>query len=376
MIVHGSTATASEMKAATELQTYMQKISGVTIPVVDDSTEASKKEIIVGSTNRETKGAFNRQELQEDGFVIKTRGEKLWLIGGGDRGTLYSVYTFLEDYMGCRFYTETNEYIPNNFSFSLSYIEEDKQIPQFVFRDIGWGDYLGTGISVKRKTNSNFWGRNIPDEWGGMEVYAKSGGHTFSEFISSEEYFKGDTKEYFSMNAAGERINTGQLCLTNENVKNIIIQKVKQWLQETPGASYVSVSQNDAENPCLCDHCKAVYEEEGGAYSGTIIRLVNAVADAIKDEYPNVMVDTYAYNYSRSAPKTKARDNVVVRLCTNRCCARHGLTASCGEWGEPTHSDGTSHAFMQDLAEWIPKQHLKMQSALFIISVPSRLVVK
>jgi hypothetical protein len=45
--------------------------------------------------------------------------------------------------------------------------------------------------------------------------------------------------------------------------------------------------------------------------------LSNAVADAIKDEYPNVAIDTFAYQYTRKPPAhVVPRPNVIVRLCS------------------------------------------------------------
>ena len=91
VIVRSAKATKVEILACEELQSYLKKMSGTKVAIVTDKQAASEKEIVVGKTNRETEGAFNREELTDDGFVIKTTGDKVWLVGGGDRGTLYSV---------------------------------------------------------------------------------------------------------------------------------------------------------------------------------------------------------------------------------------------------------------------------------------------
>ena len=47
---------------------------------------------------------------------------------------------------------------------------------------------------------------------------------------------------------------------------------------------------------------------------------MNSVADAIADEFPHVVVDTLAYQYTRPAPNiTVPRKNVVIRLCSIEC---------------------------------------------------------
>ena len=54
-----------------------------------------------------------------------------------------------------------------------------------------------------------------------------------------------------------------------------------------------------------------------GAESGPLIEGVNKVAADIHKEYPNFLVETLAYQYTRKPPKTvKPADNVLVRLCS------------------------------------------------------------
>ena len=48
-----------------------------------------------------------------------------------------------------------------------------------------------------------------------------------------------------------------------------------------------------------------------GSPAAPLIRAVNFVADAIKEEFPGVAIDTLAYQYTRPAPNmTEPRDNV------------------------------------------------------------------
>ena len=65
-----------------------------------------------------------------------------------------------------------------------------------------------------------------------------------------------------------------------------------------------------------CSHrCPAVCHT-----GGPLFRAVNTIADNIKDEFPNIAVDTLAYQWSRPAPKiTKPRPNVIIRLCSIEC---------------------------------------------------------
>jgi hypothetical protein len=72
-----------------------------------------------------------------------------------------------------------------------------------------------------------------------------------------------------------------------------------------------------------------------------MLRFVNAVAEAIEDEFPHVAVDTLAYQYTRKPPAhVRPRHNVIVRLCSIEC-----------NFGEPlTHE--TNRAFREDIEGW------------------------
>lgn len=358
VIVRSAKATSVEIHACEELQSYLKKMSGTKVKIVTDKEAVSEKEIVVGKTNRETDGAFNREELTEDGFVIKTTGDKVWLVGGGDRGTLYSVYSFLETYLGCRYYTKEVEKVPETKTVAIADIKEDKQIPQIYWRDVDYESFLDEDLCAKLKINSTFWGKPVTERIGGAIRFCKdAGGHSHAALVSPDLYFK-DHPEYFSMNAEGKRVPNNQLCLTNPDVLKITIQNVKKWLREDPDCEFIDVSQNDGGMACLCEECKKVYAEEGDAYQGTNIRFTNAVAEAIKDEFPNVYVTTFAYEYTRKPnTKTKPADNVVIRLCTMGTCFGHeksGATCdSTGSVGNDTNPDSYYNTyFWEDLEAW------------------------
>ena len=100
VIVKPAAATATEAKAASELQKYLFEISGAELPVVSDTAPPTDREILIGITNRLRDDSLAR--FGEDGFVIRTDGKRLAIYGGPRHGALYGVYTLLEKYFGCR----------------------------------------------------------------------------------------------------------------------------------------------------------------------------------------------------------------------------------------------------------------------------------
>ena len=341
-IIRGKNCTRSERNAASELQDYLKQITGCSVPIQTDDVAPTANEIIVGNTNREKTGEFNRTELGTDGFVIKTVDKKLFLVGGGDRGTLYAVYEFLEAYLGCRFYTVNVEKVPKTASITLNPIHENKQIPIFMHRELHWSEYRSSqDVSVKRKLS----GQSIDNNWGGGINYATEElrVHTVVRRLVKPEQYFASHPEYYRMNGAGQR-ETSQICLSSEGALQVVIEGVRQYLRENPDAELISVSQEDnTPGNCYCDKCRALDEAEGSP-AGTMITFANKVARAIKDEFPNVYIHTLAYQYTRKAPKTvRPDDNVVVQLCSIECCFSHPLEDEC---------DSAIWSFQDDLKAW------------------------
>ena len=143
-----------------------------------------------------------------------------------------------------------------------------------------------------------------------------------------------------------------QLCLTNPDVLEIAIEKVKKALRENPESRLISISQNDWYNNCTCPECRKIDEAEG-SNAGSLIWFVNKVAEAIEPEFPDVIVDTLAYQYSRPAPKyIRPRENVCVRLCSIESCFTHSFETCDDETRKVTRPDGTTSDFITDLRDW------------------------
>ena len=325
-IVIPENATEPNFMAAQQLQSYILQISGVEIPIKKDCEPATELEIAVGYTNRCAEGQFDEQRLGLEGFVIETVGKKLFIAGSGVRGTIYGVYTFLEEYLGCRFYTSEYEKIPSAKTLVVQPIERNEQIPIFEYRDVDFVVTHKNNFHAKLKANGVY---NFSEpEYGGKIDYTGGFVHTFKTLVPYEIYGESHP-EYFGVKSDGTAPSAAerQLCLSNPDVLAIATESVRKLLENNPNATIISVSQNDsgdADGPCMCENCRKIYEEEG-AYSGAIIRFVNAIANTFAQEYPNVKFDTLAYLYSRIPCKTRPADNVIVRICTIECCFSHPL---------------------------------------------------
>ncbi len=253
--------------------------------------------------------------LPKEGYTITPKEDSLTVAGGTGRGLLYGVYRFLEKFGGARFFTPTLEVLGEG---DIVVEEPYSFAPPFEYRRCDWVCSEDEDWSVKNGINSFA----ISEEKGG---YMEYGGfcHTM-----------------YALTGTDHRL---QPCLSDPALLEKAIESVRTILRENPAVSIVSVSQNDNMNYCKCDKCMAVAEEEG-SQMGPLLRFVNAVADAVKDEFPDAIIDTLAYTYSRKPPLlTKPRENVCIRLCSIECCYSHPLE---------DRSCPSNNAFHDDIIAW------------------------
>ena len=262
----------------------------------------------------------------------QTKSEYINIIGGNGRGVFYGVVRFLEDYAGTRFFTyelETHTLDPVTIPESISV----EYTPVFEYRYTSWTAMTTDPFfCVKSGMNGNHGG--ITEEMGGHLYYAPGlSVHTLGWLTETTYPYPG----YAPNPCLALNTPEGQANLAK------VIKNVRAVLEQDPTVNIVSVSQTDSETHCECEACLVIEEEEGSP-AGTLLRFVNAVAEDIAEDYPDVTVSTLAYKYTRKAPLiTKPRDNVCIRFCSIECHFNHPLT---------TEDCSTCSAFCKDIEDW------------------------
>ena len=320
-------ATEAESLAAAELQSYVVRISGARLPVVADSPAAPGRHLVIVGKTRETPRLIPQamlDTLQDDGYAIISSGKTLALCGGAGKGTLYAVYTLLEDCLGCRNYSAAVTVVPRTRTIALPALKTSFN-PRFRFREIHYLNAMDRAYSDWHKLQSL---ADQEKEWG-MWV------HTFGRLLPASEYFASHP-EYFAL-SGGRRIPGGQLCLSNPDVYALLTSRLGAMMERNPGARIWSVSQNDNANECQCDACRALNAKFGGS-SGTVLDFVNRVAA----RFPDRNISTLAYWYTRGAPShVTPAPNVNIMFCSIEC-----------NRSKPIPTDPTSASFRKDLQDW------------------------
>lgn len=329
--------------AAEELQTFLEQISGARLPVSDQPAEGPM--VLVGPSDalEVVSPGIDYEALGEEGLVIKTAGQHLVLTGGHPRGTLYAVYEFLHNHLGCRWFTSGGATppvtrIPQQETIIVGTLNEMK-VPALEYRSAWYREAFDGDWAARNRLNGH--DTRVMEKHGGkIRYYRTQGWHTFRYFVGAGEL--GSHPEYFALND-GERKAT-QLCTSHPGVVKRVTEVIRHWLSEDPGARFVSVIANDSGGFCGCELCGPLKEYERSR-AAPVLHLANQVADSIRDEHPDVMIDTLAYSPTCPTPRfARPRDNVMVRFATAQACRAHPLAHDCGDswynakylraWGE------------------------------------------
>lgn len=307
------------------LQRDIYKVADCLIPIVTDKVKPKKMEINIGFTTRfDTFGFANHfmgelynfldsvlieNQLKKDfGYTILTdnkriiihNGFKYCYKGNNEISIVYAVVDFLEKNIGIRKFTPDCEVYPKKKDIildvkDLNYSYSSKN----TFRQV-------RSVFTRENKDFRYWLKQHLQE----DMFAEGFFvHTFEKLVPRAKYFE-THPEYFSL-INGKRMHD-QLCLSNEDVFKIVVERLKEEMKKQPNAKVWSVSQNDNFSYCSCPECQKKNEREESP-SGALIEFVNRVAR----EFPNKTISTLAYQYSRKAPKyIKPEDNVQIMLCT------------------------------------------------------------
>ena len=370
-IVFKGDETERQYKSAEVLQSYIEKISGVKLAIVDENSQrADKHKIYVGSRND--------LKLSEHEVNITSENKNLFISGGSDAAVNNAVYEFLEKYLGCEWFAPNAEKMPASTSISLELPVEYSYTPEITTRTVHSRLYYENhDYADKQKVTYEAFPRYVP----------KARVHTFHRFVPEEKFYKSHP-EYYAWR--GDKRLPTQLCLTNEAVLGIVIDSVRAMFERTPNASVISVSQDDNQQYCLCDNCSKIDKSEGSP-AGTMIHFVNKVAQV----FPEKTISTLAYQHTRKPCTTKPLENVLITLCSIECDRSGPIEEKCTDfaddlrgWGKLTNNiriwDYTTQftnflapfpnihtlkpnieLFKNNGAKWIFEQHSNNPSELF-----------
>lgn len=312
--------------AAEELSAYLHRITGGTFEIVSAASSQHTNLFVGPQAAHLADLGLATDDLGKEGIVIRTTDRGLILTGGHPRGTLYAVYTFLQDTLGCRWWSSMVESVPLRKTIVCDNLDV-RYVPPLEYREPFWFDAFDADWAVRNKSNGA--NTRLDETRGGKQVY-EGFVHTFSRLLPPDRYYDAHPEWYSLID--GKRSKDAQLCLTDEQMRQEFVRNLKERLRANPKATIASVSQNDGwAGNCQCDRCRAVEEKEGSP-AGLMLQFVNAVAAETEEDFPNVAIDTLAYTYTQRPPAhVRPSKNVIVRLCNYKSSFSKPLTAPCNK---------------------------------------------
>lgn len=370
-IVISCKANRSARFAAAELQYHIKKITGVRLPIVNDSEIVKGTRILVGESKiTETLGLRNCNFKHQE-YLIKFLPDMLILMGKdkedvadmdyGDfktfpgqfdeQATCYAVYDFLEKYCDIRWYLPTELGLVYSLRETLS-VEGTivRRSPSMKYRML-WYD---AAVPVNLYDSSNPSGRL--DEREGLLFVSRQrlrgiepfiADHSFTGYYSAflkehpDWFAKGYDKDLHNAPIDYDYRNMcryyPQLCYTNSDLIQQVIKSARYYFdkgqilipKEKGKGNYFCIAPNDNYQYCRCPECQTLLHSPppcslwrkqdffwNDAASDYIFGFANKVAKEIHKSHPDKYLSIFAYNdYYYPPTKEALEPNIAIMLC-------------------------------------------------------------
>jgi len=251
-----------------------------------------------------------------ESYKLTVQDGLMRITGGNQRGCLYAVYDFLEQYIGWRFFGDNVEYLYDADELSIDDVDMS-HTPTFGYRattiptvsdDKNFPKLKQNCFNTTKYAHSPEYGFGL----GSTYLHA----HTFATQLEKADHIEKGKLPY------GD-----QPCLTDEETKEYIIDWTLNLIDERLSKGYVGVgydlvqvgcSMNDNTNFCKCNNCMKVIRDT--SFTDLYLGFVNDVAEAVDEAYPGMIVNTAIYFAARKLPEvTVPRENVSIYYCIQGC---------------------------------------------------------
>lgn len=329
--------------ACEQLKTYLTRMSGADTVA---SAVAGKIVLAAGGISKGQNSPPLANPGTGDSYSITVSGGDILLWGESPRALLCAVYGLLER-LGCcwlapdyDFYEGAAEVVPETKALVYSgpervvvkpvlpsrkiYVEEglshdERNLRQLVewMPKAGYNtlvvpiDYQGKGRVMWDKMRSF-----LMPELRRRSITLEVGGHGYQNFLNASSdggALFGAHPEWFGMDEQGERRREPRyvICTSQSRAVEYLIDSVKGYLRAHPEIDTFAFWPPDGAKWCRCEACRAF-----GSDSEKHVRLVNRVAEALREEFPHLRVECLAYEvYLDPARKNVLSPAVMVDFC-------------------------------------------------------------
>lgn len=351
----------AEEYAASEFNQLLSQVSGVKLEIVTEADlSKSTKYVSIGNTvmAEQANATLGANDINRNGFKIKSYKDGLLIVAGDRSGLIYGVYRFFEKQCNYMYFTPTEIRLDKTSTIKMhEYDFEDW--PDFPNREI----YTYANKNYPEQTmhyymNSSMFSKHS-DMYGEGTWWSSLLDQSLALQLLSYETYRAENPTWFFGGAGGSNATNPQLCFSKA-LDDMKAYEKGEWFDEDGNwiegyadgshgmfwtlcynliRNYVSVEtdktlfqlgMSDNKDFCNCERCK----EEISAYtrSGLVIRFANQVADVVKEwqqancpertiyltvfAYLTVVQPPVKYVNGEYVPideSVRVRDNIVVR---------------------------------------------------------------
>lgn len=305
IVVPATILNSQTQLAANELKTFLDLATGSNIQIVTDaglSYDASKKYISVGDTALVKSAGItvDQKVLTRSGFRIVSKDNSVFLVGGGDFGTLYAAYEFLTQEIGFEVYSQGEIYYKTEKTVKLHNFDVT-DVPDIQYR------MASTGWTMNGETIRNRMRLNVDREvWMGPNNMTW---HNTFTYIPPEKW-KDSHPKWFSndgtqlcFNAHGDQAEYD--LFFEEFMKSFI-----DVIERNSTVENITITQQDISTWCTCSVCSAE-KTKYGTDSAVIVKFCNKVSIALEEYFKENNIDRkinicfFAYHKTTEAPVSK-----------------------------------------------------------------------
>jgi hypothetical protein len=278
VIVVSDVAAPNVLETAHDLSEIIARMSGARLLVMSEAGDESA--LILGVQEQD-------RLLPPLAYHVWRKDDVMYFSGGSDQGVINGVYAFLEQELGCRWYTPDalSEYIPRRATIKVGDIRmQDK--PDFK-------SIAGFGRHPDAEA-SRLWIRRNRIEGFPRQFHS----HNWYKIIPPE--LIDEHPEWFAL--LGNKRSTRQFCTTHPEVLDMTVAKARLYFDENPDVQSFSLSPNDHRGFCRCDNCLALDAKlgidpfvPGGSISDRLVYFFNQVATEVVKTHPERRLAFYAY---------------------------------------------------------------------------------
>jgi hypothetical protein len=296
--------------AAADLQLYLQKISGVQLPLKTDGVAVDGITLNVGKTQATLDTDLPDEKLNIESYAIRQREDDIYFSGRLPSPTAFAVYSFLQDNLGVRWFAPGDawEHVPRSNTGNLTVDVKDvvsspgtsPRIWSGHYWTASWNRWMLRNKVTRGEVRDEF----VPHRNFQNNIYRifppSRYAQTHPEYyplVNGKRYIPKDDKE-----------RLWWPCIGNPAVQQAVVAYMRDYFDRNPHQDSFSLGMDDIIHNCSDPLCRAMDarpdDYEKGRFSDRFYKFINIVAKDLKKTHPDKFIGMLVYRHTITLPET------------------------------------------------------------------------